>query len=359
MPDQTIRTAVVLFNLGGPDSPRAVQPFLFNLFNDRAIIDAPAPVRWLLAKYISRRRAPLASDNYALLGGGSPLLPNTKRQAEALEQALGDSGEVRCFIAMRYWHPFATETVADVRAFGPGRIVLLPLYPQYSATTSGSSIADWTKTARAAGLNVPVRVICCYPEMNGLIERIAELTAEAWLRAAQAGEPRILFSAHGLPERNIAAGDPYQWQVERSAAAVAAGVAQRLGHEPDWRICYQSRVGRLVWIKPYTESEVEAAAGDGRPLVIVPLAFVSEHVETLVELDVEYRELALRNGAPAYERVRTVNEDGPFIDGLAELVRGALVPGPEVETGSGGRLCPPGCARCPVTGETGLGAGMN
>jgi ferrochelatase len=357
MADEKRRTAVVLFNLGGPDSPAAVRPFLFNLFNDKAIIDAPGPVRWMLAQYISRRRAPLARGNYANLGGASPLLPNTKRQAKALEAALGDIGEVRCFIAMRYWHPFADETARDVKVFGPDQIVLLPLYPQYSATTSGSSIADWERAAREVGLDAPTRTICCYPDLPGFVDTMAELTAEAWTRAAQAGSPRILFSAHGLPERNIAAGDPYQWQVERSAGAIAAGVEARLGHEPDWRITYQSRVGRLVWIGPYTETEVERAAEERRPLVVVPVVFVSEHVETLVELDIEYRDLADRHGAPAYERVRTVNEDGPFIDGLAALVRGAAGPGPRIECGTGGRLCPAEWGRCPCPAEGVTGDG--
>ncbi len=347
MAEDARRIAVVLFNLGGPDSPQAVRPFLFNLFNDKAIIPAPAPVRWLLAQYISRRRAALARANYALMGGASPLLPNTRRQAEALEAALADDGEVRCFIAMRYWHPFADEAARDVKAFGPDCVVLLPLYPQFSATTSGSSLADWARAARAVGLDAPTRTVCCYPDLPGFVETMADLTADAWKRAAAAGTPRILFSAHGLPERNIAAGDPYQWQVERSAGAIAAAVRLRLGQEPDWRISYQSRVGRLVWIGPYTEAEVERAARDGRPLVVVPLVFVSEHVETLVELDVEYRDLASQHGAPAYERVRTVDEDGPFINGLAALVRAAAKPGPDIECSTGGRLCPAEWARCP------------
>ncbi len=351
------KIAVVLFNLGGPDSPAAVRPFLFNLFNDKAIIPAPAPVRWLLAQYISRRRAALARANYALMGGASPLLPNTRRQAEALEAALADDGEVRCFIAMRYWHPFADETVRDVKAFAPDRVVLLPLYPQYSATTSGSSIGDWIRAARAAGLDAPTRTVCCYPDLPGFVDVMADLTAEAWKRAAESGAPRILFSAHGLPERNIAAGDPYQWQVERSAGAIAAAVRLRLGQEPDWRITYQSRVGRLVWIGPYTETEVEAAATEGVPLVVVPLVFVSEHVETLVELDVEYRDLANRHGAPAYVRVRTVNEDAAFINGLATMVRAAAGPGPVIECSTGGRLCPAEWARCPCLAQTGRDGG--
>jgi ferrochelatase len=292
----------------------------------------------MLAHYISRRRASLARANYAKLGGASPLLPNTKLQARVLEAALGDTGDVRCFIAMRYWHPVADETARDVKAFGPDEVVLLPLYPQYSATTSGSSMADWARAASGAGLDVPTRAVCCYPDMPGFVETMTDLTVEAWTRAAHAGVPRILFSAHGLPERNIAAGDPYQWQVQLSAAAIARAVEAHLGHELDWRITYQSRVGRLVWIGPYTET-------------------VSEHVETLVELDIEYRELALRHGALAYERVRTVNEDGPFIEGLAGLVRNAVGPGPRIACGSGGRRCPAEWARCPCPVDSMSGAG--
>ena len=150
MSDGKRRIAVVLFNLGGPDNPDAVQPFLFNLFNDPAIISAPGPVRWLLGQFISRRRAPMARENYDFLGGGSPLLPNTVKQARALEAALDGSDEVRCFVAMRYWHPFSDETVRDVRAFNPDNVVLLPLYPQFAAATTGSSVNDWNKAATAA-----------------------------------------------------------------------------------------------------------------------------------------------------------------------------------------------------------------
>ena len=357
MTDNNRRIAVVLFNLGGPDSPDAVRPFLFNLFNDPAIIGAPGPVRWALAQYISRRRAATARANYANMGGASPLLPNTKKQAQALQAALAGEGNVRCFIAMRYWHPFADETVRDVMAFGPDEVILLPLYPQYSAATSGSSIEDWHRTARDIGLDAPTRTVCCYPDLSGFVDTMVDLTAAAWERASRTGTPRILLSAHGLPSKNIVAGDPYQWQVERSAAAIAAGVAERLGQEPDWLITYQSRVGRLEWIRPYTENEVERAARDGCALVVVPLAFVSEHVETLVELDIEYREVAERYGAPAYERVGTVSEDSRFIEGLAGLVRGATGPGPATACGDGGRLCPDEWSRCACAATGGNGHG--
>lgn len=345
------RIAVVLFNLGGPDSPDAVRPFLFNLFNDPAILGAPGPVRWLLAQFISRRRARLARDNYALMGGGSPLLANTMRQAKALQAALGDEGEVRCFVSMRYWHPFAGETARDVKAFQPDHVILLPLYPQYAAATTGSSIADWREAATKAGLDAPTGTICCYPEERGFVSAMAELTAAAWKRAKTEGNPRILFSAHGLPKREIERGDPYQWQVERTATAIASAVSERLGGAQEWLVSYQSRVGPLEWIGPYTDAEIERAGSEGRPVVVVPLVFVSEHVETLVELDIEYRELASRHGVPAYERVRTVNEDADFIDGLAGMVRVAVNDGVFVRCGHGERICPADKPRCPCGGN--------
>lgn len=356
MPEARPRIAVVLFNLGGPDSPDAVRPFLFNLFNDPAIIGAPGPIRWALAQFISRRRAPLAREIYAHIGGSSPLLPNTKAQACALEAALAKDFEARCFIAMRYWHPFADEAARDVRAFAPDRIVLLPLYPQFSTTTTGSSMGDWARAAARAGVEMPTRAVCCYPVEAGFVDAVAELTAAAWRRAAKAGRPRILFSAHGLPKKVVAAGDPYQWQVERSAAAAATAVEKRLGEAVDWLVSYQSRVGPLEWIGPATDSQIERAGAEGRPLVVVPVAFVSEHSETLVELDVEYGKLASEAGVPAYERVATVNEATSFIDGLAGLVRRAAVEGPAVGSGTGGRLCPATWSRC-LCGEPGQAHG--
>jgi ferrochelatase len=347
MSDGNRRIAVVLFNLGGPNNPEAIQPFLFNLFNDPAIIGAPGPVRWLLARYISRRRASLARKNYDLLGGGSPLLPNTVRQANALEAALAGPDAVRCFVSMRYWHPFAEDIINDIKAFAPDVVALLPLYPQYAAASTGSSLKDWNRVAAAAGLDAPTKTICCYPAEPGFVSTMAALTADAWKRAAQAGKPRILFSAHGLPKREIERGDPYQWLVEQSAAAIASAVADILGGHQEWLVSFQSRVGVLEWIAPYTDAEIERAGLEERPLVIVPLAFVSEHVETLVELDIEYRELAVRHNVPAYERVRTVDDDPAFINGLATLVRRAIDDGPRIGCGYADRICPPDRTRCP------------
>ena len=339
------RRAVVLLNLGGPDRPEAVQPFLFNLFNDPAIIGLPQPLRYLVARLISSRRAPKAIAIYDKIGGGSPLLANTRAQATALQVLLGD--DTRVFIAMRYWNPRAEETAAAVKAFGAEQVILLPLYPQFSTTTTGSSHADWMRAASAAGLDVPTKAVCCYPTARGFIAAVVEQMRPLLAEAMKAGKPRVLFSAHGLPKKIVNAGDPYQWQVERTAAAIL----QELGGPAiDSVVCYQSRVGPLEWIGPYTDAEIDRAGRDRVPVVVVPVAFVSEHSETLVELDIEYRERAKHQGVPLYLRVPTVTAHTAFIAQLADLVRTATdMPAGARRPDGGQRLCPATWARCFAT----------
>jgi protoporphyrin/coproporphyrin ferrochelatase len=319
-----MKTAIILFNLGGPDGPDAVKPFLFNLFSDPAIINLPQPLRWLIAKLISGRRAPVARGIYRQMGGRSPILPNTEAQARALETALGP--EFKCFIAMRYWRPRAAGQVAAVKAWQPDRVLLLPLYPQFSTTTTGSSVKEWQGEAAMAGLVVPTISLHSYPTNPGFVAAVAE-RVRAGLAKFAGPRPRVLFSAHGLPKKIIDAGDPYQAQVEQSVAAVVASLALP---ELDWVICYQSRVGPMEWIGPSTEAEVIRAGADGMPLLVVPIAFVSEHSETLVELDIEYRELAQHKGVPAYIRAPTVDAEPVFIAGLADEVHRALASGEAV-----------------------------
>ncbi len=326
------RAAVVLFNLGGPDSLDAVKPFLFNLFSDPAIIGAPGPIRWAIAKLISSRRAPVAREIYRQMGGASPIVAQTEDQAKALAARLRDRSSAtdwRVEIAMRYWHPFADETARRVKAFDPERIVLLPLYPQYSGTTSGSSAKDWRRAAAAGGLAADDRLVCCYPDQGKFIAAQLELIGKAVedARATHGDGPlRILLSAHGLPKKVVAGGDPYQWQVERSSTAITEGLRQRglLDDGSEVVTCYQSRVGPLEWIGPSTDGEIARAGADGRGVVIAPIAFVSEHSETLVELDIEYAALAKQAGVPHYTRVPAVGCHDGFIDGLADLVLAAL-----------------------------------
>jgi ferrochelatase len=332
------RIAVVLFNLGGPDSPAAVEPFLFNLFNDRNIIDLPGVFRWPLAKLISSRRAKAAAAIYAEMGGRSPILPNTERQAAALQAVLGDLGEVRVFIAMRYWHPLTEAVVAAVKSFAPDEVILLPLYPQFSTTTTESSNRVWRDEAKRQGLTAPQKLVCCYPTEPGFIAGVAKVTAAAITRAkAKTKAPIfVIFSAHGLPKKVVDRGDPYVAQV---SATVHAVVRELDLAAQEWMVAFQSRVGPLEWVGPPTDHSIEEAAQAGKAVIVVPIAFVSEHSETLVELDIEYRRLAEKRGAAAYERASTVAEDPDFIAGLAQLVRLALARPDRVQPGSGAQFC--------------------
>jgi len=340
-------TAVVLFNLGGPDSPEAIRPFLGNLFSDPAILRMPLIARWFLSRLIASRRAPFARASYAKIGGRSPLLERTEEQARALELALASDG-VRVFVAMRYWHPMATETVARVAELKPDRIVLVPLYPQFSSSTTASSFEDWDRAARNAGLDAPVSRVCCFPEEAGFVAALIAGTRQAIAECSTTGSARVLFSAHGVPRKFVAAGDPYEDQVERTAAAIVAGLAiEGLDHV----VCYQSRVGRLEWLGPYTDDEIRRAGRDGVPVIVVPIAFVCEHSETLVELDIDYAELAETSGVPKYHRVPTAGTDAAFIQGLARLVGLALAGAGPIVSEQGGRVCPAMFGDCPMTAD--------
>jgi ferrochelatase len=337
-----MKLAVVLFNLGGPDSPDAVEPFLRNLFGDAAILVMPWLLRKPLAWFIARSRAPVAREIYAKIGGRSPIMEETQAQARALERTLMAEGhDARAFIAMRYWKPFSAEVAQEVKAWNPERIILLPLYPQFSTTTTDSSLKDWNKAAKSMGLTQPTARICCYPGDDGFIAAQASLISGAMAKRRQGVDYRLLLSAHGLPKRIVAAGDPYQWQVEKTAAAIV----ERLGTEVDWTVCYQSRVGPLEWIGPSTDAEIRSAGAAGKGLIVAPVAFVSEHSETLVELDIEYAKLARESGVADYIRVPVVGTQESFIDGLARLVLDAAQSGGTVN-GCGARICPQMSTRC-------------
>lgn len=342
------RLAVVLFNLGGPDGPDAVRPFLFNLFNDPAIIGLPGIARTPLAALISATRAKTARANYAVMGGGSPLLPETRAQAAALEAVLAESApelESRCFVAMRYWTPLTEHTAREVEAFAPDEIVLLPLYPQYSTTTSASSLKLWRERYTGSGES---RTVCCYPEAAGFVDAYAQSILRTW---ADAGSPavRLLLSAHGLPEKVILSGDPYQAQVEATAAAIV----QRLPGQWDAEVCYQSRVGPMKWIGPSTDEAVRRAGVERKGVLVAPIAFVSEHVETLVELDYEYAALARTAGCPLFLRAPAVGVAETFIRQLADIALGSLGR-TDVADAGGARWCPARLKRCPS--ERGAGA---
>lgn len=311
-----MKWAVVLCNLGGPADRDEIFPFLKAMFSDPAILRMPAFLRYPLASFIAHRRAQKSAEIYASIGGGSPILANTNAQACALEQVLGNSERFRVFIAMRYARPRAIETLQAVKKFNPDAVLLLPLYPQYSTTTTASSFTEWRKLSKQFFFTKPIHTVRSYPTHQGFIDALAARCQDAMEKCKTGVEYRFLFSAHGLPERIIKAGDPYAEEVEKTAHALA----HALGIS-DFAVCYQSRLGPLKWIGPYISEEIDRAAADHKGVIIVPVAFVSEHSETLVELDIEYADYAAQAGVPDYIRAATVGDQRAFITGLAALVR--------------------------------------
>ncbi len=312
-----MKKAVILFNLGGPDKLDNVQPFLFNLFNDPAILDLPTIIRYPLAKLISSRRTPTAKKIYQELGGSSPILKLTKEQSAALEKKLNLDdlkSEYKCFIVMRCWHPRAAKVINEVKNYNPDEVILMPLYPQYSAATSGSSIKEWKDVCKKNSYNVKTNIICCYPSDKNFINAHVK---EIKNKIIGFKNYKLIFSAHGLPEKNIKKGDPYQWQVEQSVSKVV----ECLGiPDLDWILSYQSRVGPLKWIGPSTEDIIVQNSKIKKHIVLVPIAFVSEHSETLVELDIEYKDLAKKNGCLQYTRIPALGVNEDFIKSLSELI---------------------------------------
>ena len=312
-----MKKAVILFNLGGPDKLENVEPFLFNLFNDPAILNLPSFIRYPLAKLIANRRAPTAKKIYQELGGSSPILKLTEEQSFSLEQSLNKNdkdSEYKCFIVMRCWHPRAENVINQVINFNPEEIILMPLYPQYSAATSGSSIKEWNDVCKKNNFKVKTNTICCYPTDKNFIEAHKN---EIVKKIKDLNNFKLIFSAHGLPEKNIKKGDPYQWQVEQSVDKIVKLLNIQ---DLDWILSYQSRVGPLKWIGPSTEEIIVENSKLGKHIVLVPIAFVSEHSETLVELDIEYKELADKNGCKNYSRVPALGTNENFIKAMSNLI---------------------------------------
>ena len=312
-----MKKAVILFNLGGPDKLDNVEPFLFNLFNDPAILNLPSFFRFPLAKLISNRRTPTAKKIYQELGGSSPILKLTKEQSQALEIRLNnedETSEYKCFIVMRCWHPRANEVVNDVKNFNPDEVILMPLYPQYSAATSGSSIQEWKDICKKNNLKIKTSTICCYPTDENFVLAHKE---EIVKKIKNLVNFKLIFSAHGLPEKNIKKGDPYQWQVEQSVDKIVKSLNIK---NLDWILSYQSRVGPLKWIGPSTDDIIIENSKLGKHIVLVPIAFVSEHSETLVELDIEYKELADKNGCKNYTRVPALGTNNNYIKAMSNLI---------------------------------------
>jgi len=337
-----MRRAVILFNLGGPDKLESVEPFLFNLFNDPAIISIPSLFRYPLAKLISKRRTPIAKNIYKEIGNKSPILELTRRQAKSLEENLLKKGDYRCFVVMRCWHPRASDVIKKVKEYNPEEITLLPLYPQFSATTSGSSINEWNKLCEKENYNIKTKTICCYPTEDNFIVSHVSLIKKT-LSTVKDSNFKLIFSAHGLPESKIKKGDPYQWHVEETVKEI---MLKLKSENFDYVISYQSRVGPMKWIGPSTDAEIIKYSKEKKGIIIVPVAFVSEHSETLVELDIEYKKIAEKNGCIFYKRVPALGSEENFIKGLAHLVLQRQTRGDFVSS----IMCPNKFVKCPCLG---------
>jgi len=325
------RVGVVLFQLGGPDSLAAVEPFLFNLFCDPDIIDFPFSRlgRRALARLISKTRAKKAAQHYAAIGG-SPIRRFTEQQASALEaRLLCDGVHARCVVAMRYWHPFTAEAIAQLQNNEDAeveQVVLLPLYPQYSSTTTGSSLNEWRRQWKGA---VPTSCVEAFYRDPQYIAAVVERIDEALARFPHPPSVPLVFSAHGVPVSVIEKGDPYQQHIEETVGLVM----EQGGWSNDHRLCYQSKVGASRWLEPSLRQTLRQVASEKqREVCIVPISFVSDHVETLGEIDHHAREEARLLGIERFEMTRGLNDSPKFIQALAELVLAAISePGAEIQ----------------------------
>jgi protoporphyrin/coproporphyrin ferrochelatase len=317
------KISVVLFQLGGPDSSAAVEPFLYNLFCDPDIIDFFGAwfARRPLARWIARKRAGMVREHYDAIGGHSPIRMLTERQARALEAALAPHCDARCFIAMRYWNPLTAEAVAEVNASGARELVLLPLYPQYSFATSSSSLKEWKRLCSPNGNAPPVHTIEKFFDHPLYVQSIAEKIALTLTHFEEPDRAHIVFSAHGLPLSLIERGDPYAEHVEETVRLVMQRGAWKNAHT----LCYQSKVGRRKWLSPSLTETIENLARAGeRKLLVVPIAFVTEHIETLHEINIEAREQAHKLGIEQFEMMPAVGDSPTFISALADLVLKAI-----------------------------------
>ncbi len=298
---------------------QAVKPFLYNLFYDPAIINLPKPLRFLVAKLISYRRTPKASDIYKQMGGQSTILQETYKQALSLEKTLG--GGYKVFTYMRYTYPRINDVLDNIKLYSPDKIVLLPLYPQYSTTTTKSSIREWETEAKRRYITIDTHSVLSYETNDKFINAYAQLLTDTYRHASKFGKPIILFSAHGIPLNRVENGDPYEKHVTASVDRI---IEETAISEVEYEVCYQSKVGPLKWLAPATNVLIEKYSKDNRVIIVLPVSFVSEHSETLVELDIQYRDLAKKHGAKAYFRVPTIGTHPLYIECLKDLINKSL-----------------------------------
>ncbi len=320
------RVGVLLLNLGGPDKIEDVRPFLYNLFSDPEIIRLPIsslqkPLAWL----ISTLRAEKSQQNYLEIGGGSPLRRITEAQAQALEEQLSAAGtDARVYVGMRYWHPFTEEAIFKIKRDRISELVILPLYPQFSISTSGSSFRVLEQMWREdpAMRIVKYKIVPSWYDNPGYLEAMADLIRQELEHYSNPHEVHIFFSAHGVPQSYVTeAGDPYQYEIEQCTQKIM----ETLDRPNPYTLAYQSRVGPVEWLKPYTEEALEELGQQGvKDLLVVPISFVSEHIETLQEIDIEYREVAENAGIENFGRVPSLNTHPTFIKALADMVGEAL-----------------------------------
>ncbi len=329
------RVGILLMNLGGPERIKDVGPFLYNLFSDPEIIRLPiSSLQKPLAWWISTLRSGKSEKAYRSIGGGSPLRRITEQQARELQSSLREQGiDATSYVAMRYWHPFTESAVADIKADGISQVVVLPLYPHFSISTSGSSFRE-LRRLRDGDVDfqkVPLRCIRSWFDHPGYIRAMAELISEQISLCELPDQAHIFFSAHGVPKIYVEeAGDPYQDEIEACSNLIMDELEKSLGNRNPSSLSYQSRVGPEEWLKPYTEDILQELGNKGvRELVVVPISFVSEHIETLQEIDIEYRDLAKNFGIVNFRRVPALDTYPLFIEGLVDLVKTSLE-GPEV-----------------------------
>ncbi len=337
------KVGVLLMNLGGPERIEDVGPFLYNLFSDPEIIRLPVsslvkPLAW----FISTQRSRKSQQAYRSIGGGSPLRRITEQQARELQSQLRQRGiDATSYVAMRYWHPFTECAVADIKADGINEVVVLPLYPQFSISTSGSSFRELSRLREAdqAFKQLPIRCVRSWFNQPGYVRSMAELIAEQISLCDRPQEAHIFFSAHGVPKSYVEeAGDPYQKEIEGSSNLIMAQLEGSFGYKNHYTLAYQSRVGPEEWLKPYTEEVLQELGEAGiKDLIVVPISFVSEHIETLEEIDIQYRSLAAKYGVVNFRRVRALDTYPAFIEGLADLVISCLE-GPEIDLEEAAKL---------------------
>jgi ferrochelatase len=305
---------VVLLNLGGPEKLEDVEPFLCNLFSDRQIIRlGPAFLQKIIARFIARRRAPKSRESYQKIGGGSPLTRITSAQGAALEKELAGYGPYRVYLAMRYWHPLVIETLDELLHAGIKKIIALPLYPHYSVATSGSSLDDLRKATEAFGADIQLAEITGWPTQPQYIDCLAANIKAGRQRFAADEEVRVVYSAHSLPKKFIDEGDPYVDHLLATIGALEAKTGLK------GKLCYQSRSGPVEWLSPSTPEMLKKLADAGtRQILMVPISFVSDHVETLYEIDILYRQMAADLGI-RLERTESLNVQPEFIQALKTL----------------------------------------